>query len=389
MKLLFAVSLLIVFMIVAIRYIYRTRILHRGLRESESRYRAVIQQSAEAIFLICLQSKHVIEANDTFMQLTGYGPDDLPGLTLYDFVDHARKDVDDKIRGILSGGKRFLGERRYLTKDGRRVLMEVNVHVITSGGVDVMCVVARDVTARRKADGELMRYQDELRALASRFALAEEGERRRIAVGLHDTTLQTAAAVQIQLARLKARLPAGDEQAILAEARALVDNIIRETRTLVFELSPPALYESGLVAAIAWLAERFHETTGETCHVRLPDEELGLGREIKVVLYQALCELLANARKHAPGETVDVALRKINGRVSLTVTDSGPGFDPESLGPYSTHEGGLGLFNIRERLDMMGGCIRFRCKKGGGTIIELEVPARLEPASGVADRAEA
>ena len=88
------------------------------LRESEERYRAVVEQAAEGIYLIDADTKHIVEANPEFQRLLGYDPEEVLGLTLYDIVAHDRESIDRNTQLTLREGSQSVGERRYRRKDG-------------------------------------------------------------------------------------------------------------------------------------------------------------------------------------------------------------------------------------------------------------------------------
>ena len=132
----------------------------RALADSEERFRAVVEQSADCIFLIDLDSRAIVEANPALSILLGYTREELLGMTLYDFVDHDREDVDERIREIIAANGAFLGERTYRRKDDERVTMQVSVNMIHYGGREVMAVVSRDVTEVVRAREE-RRHMDE------------------------------------------------------------------------------------------------------------------------------------------------------------------------------------------------------------------------------------
>jgi len=137
---------------------------HR-LRESEELYRSVVEQAAENIFLVDAETRRVIRANATLHHSLGYGPEELRQLTLYDIVASDREDIDRNIRQILDVGRRFVGERQYRRKDGSLIDVEVNAGAISYGGRRALCVVAHDVTGRKKAEEALRRSLNALLAL--------------------------------------------------------------------------------------------------------------------------------------------------------------------------------------------------------------------------------
>src|SRR5215216_2823877 len=147
-----------------------------ALRQSEALYRTVVEQAEENIFLVNAKSRRVLEANDALLRSLGYTEDELKEMTLYDIVAHDQESVDSNIGRIMVEGHRSLGERQYRRKDGSLADVEVNVSAVPYNGEKVMCVVAHDVTERKRAE----RMLEEIR----------EAERNRLARELHDSTLQ-------------------------------------------------------------------------------------------------------------------------------------------------------------------------------------------------------
>ena len=130
-----------------------------ALQESEERYKAIIEQIADCIYLADVETRRILEANQSFQRLLGYSSDEIHELTLYDFVIHEREDIDDKIQQILKGPSYFMGERRYRRKDGTLVDVEVSVSLISYRGRSVFCGLARDITERKKLEEQLLQAQ--------------------------------------------------------------------------------------------------------------------------------------------------------------------------------------------------------------------------------------
>ena len=122
-----------------------------ALKHSEERYRAVVKQSADCIFLVDVKTRRILDSNPALQRLLGYTSDEILELTLYDFVAHEKEDVDEKIRLINVAHDHFLGERRYRKKDGTLVDVEVSVNLISYGEKKAMCIVSRDITQRKQA----------------------------------------------------------------------------------------------------------------------------------------------------------------------------------------------------------------------------------------------
>ena len=157
------------------------------LRESEERYRAVIEQTIEGIYLGAADTKRVLESNEAFQEMLGYTAEELRGMHIYDFIAHDHENIDSVFRSILERGHHFIGERKYRRKDGSIVDVETSATVISYDNSEVLCTVVRDVTERKilKAQLEHRAFHDPLTDLPNRqlfldrlgHALARSGRR--------------------------------------------------------------------------------------------------------------------------------------------------------------------------------------------------------------------
>src|SRR5215210_5796591 len=138
-----------------------------ALRQSEERYRTVVRQAAEGIFVVDIDTKLILEANAAYRDLLGYTAQDMLGLglTLYDVVAHDRESIDDYVSQILQERVHFIGERRHRRKDGSLVDVEVSSSVISYGDGEALCVVVHDITERKRSAERLQRSLDALLGL--------------------------------------------------------------------------------------------------------------------------------------------------------------------------------------------------------------------------------
>ena len=138
-----------------------------ALRQSEERYRTVVKQAAEGIFVVDIDTKLILEANAAYRNLLGYTAQDMLGLglTLYDVVAHDRKSIDQYLEQILEERVQFIGERRHRRKDDSLVDVEVSSSVISYGGGEALCVIVHDITERKRSAERLQRSLDALLGL--------------------------------------------------------------------------------------------------------------------------------------------------------------------------------------------------------------------------------
>jgi PAS domain S-box-containing protein len=127
----------------------------RKLKQSEERHRAVVEQTAEGIYLVDADSRQVVESNAAFQKLLGYTAEELHDMSIYVFVGHDREDVDTRFNQVLTAGSHSFGEREYRRKDGSLVTVEASAGVITYGRRKALCTVVRDVTERKRVEAQL------------------------------------------------------------------------------------------------------------------------------------------------------------------------------------------------------------------------------------------
>jgi PAS domain S-box-containing protein len=235
--------------------------------------------------------------------------------------------------------------------------------------------------ALRQHQQKLLTYQEQLRSMATQLLLAEERERRRIASGLHDRIGQSLAVSKLKLGQLAAELPA-EAATQLGQVRDLIDETIRDTRTLTFELSPPVLYELGLGAALEWLGERLQQQHGLRVELAGSPRSLKVRGDLGVLLFQTVRELLMNVVKHARASVATVTAELADGHVRISVQDDGVGFSTEALEGQDGERGGFGLFNVREHLGQVGGQLEVDSRPGAGTRASIVVPVQDDLVAG-------
>lgn len=266
-------------------------------------------------------------------------------------------------------------EYRVLAADGRVVWVRDIATVVVRNGEPVRVIgVLLDATERKAADEKLLAYQKQLRSLASEMELAEERERRRIAVDLHDHIGQNLALAKIKLDELHDRASASEWASALRELQNLIQQTILDARSLLFEISPPVLHELGLGAALECLAEQFQAQHGIQIQFEEDSEPKPLHHDARAFLFKAVRELLLNVIKHARARHAKVSLQRKDNRLCAVVTDDGSGFNVADLQHHSGKISGFGLFNLRERLDYNGGELMIDSSPGHGARISLIFP---------------
>ena len=239
------------------------------------------------------------------------------------------------------------------------------VLLLIATGVIVPLFVTLFATARRlqDRDAQLHDKQGRLAALAAQLSLTEERERKRLATDLHDNLAQL-----LTLTKMKLQCADG-----FAAAKEYVDQALTYTRHLLGELTPPLLGDkTDLQAAVRWVVQKM-ERHGLQIDVRDEAGTLTLSEELLTVSYQTIQELLFNVLKHAGTKKAALSLARTHDSLVISVTDHGQGFD-SSRGRPPSDEGGFGLLNIRERLELLGGGLEISSTAGFGTCATVTLP---------------
>jgi two-component system, NarL family, sensor kinase len=218
-----------------------------------------------------------------------------------------------------------------------------------------------------------MRNAQRDRELALQHAVdASANERRAIAAGLHDGVVQELAGHSFRMAAaLEGEQPEPVLRDALEDGASGTRNAIRQLRSLLLEIYPPALEEQGLSAALPDLAAPL---TARGVDVSMELEPgLRLPTEVEQLVFRTAQEALRNAAAHAGAGHVDVDVHTADGGVTLRVRDDGRGFDT-AYAAARRSEGHLGLSMLRDLSEAAGGRLRVDSAPGAGTTIELEVP---------------
>jgi PAS domain S-box-containing protein len=344
------------------------------LRESERRYRNLYDE-IPLIYLTTDREGVILSVNAHGARELRYEPEELVHRSILDLVaEEDRPEVETKLQAFAANPRSPMSwEARKLRKDRTTLWASDTIQASRqANGRLGFLVISEDITERKLSEQQILDYQERLKSLAAAVVLAEERERRRIGAGLHDDVGQTLAIVKIKLGELCQSAAGSGSAQKLGEIRDLLDQAIRSTRTLNFELSSPVLYELGLAAALQELGERMERGGGIQFHFRA-DRWRDPGAELAIVLYRSVRELLFNVVKHAQASHVRIAIDAAGDQVRIVIEDDGVGF--AAAGQIFDASGGFGLFTVREQLIHVGGRLEIDSSTGEGTRVRLFAPS--------------
>jgi two-component system sensor histidine kinase UhpB len=212
----------------------------------------------------------------------------------------------------------------------------------------------------------LERLEAERREATGRVLAAQEAERLRISLELHDQVGQELTAVLLGLARLHSQVdpPLRDE---LSDVQEAVRASLEDVRRIALELRPEALDDLGLVSALAVLCERFAQRTGITVSQHVDERLPELSPDEELVVYRVAQEALTNVARHSGADRVEICVRAQDGELAVTVSDQGRGLPEEP-------EAGTGIRGMRERAALIGATLELGpAEAGGGCAVTLLV----------------
>ncbi|HEY8387374.1 MAG TPA: sensor histidine kinase [Parasegetibacter sp.] len=223
---------------------------------------------------------------------------------------------------------------------------------------------------RAKLQQAIIKQQD----LATKAIIeAEENERKRIASDLHDGVGQMMSAVRMNLSAMEQHLTfrSDEQRAKYEKVVALVDESCREVRAVSHNMMPNALLKSGLASAVREFIEKIDHSV---LKVDLYSEGLNerIDSNIETVLYRVIQECVNNVIKHSGANHLDISLVRDEHGISATIEDNGKGFDITDAGKFE----GIGMKNIRSRVEYLKGTVEFDSRPGNGTLIAIHVPIK-------------
>jgi signal transduction histidine kinase len=206
--------------------------------------------------------------------------------------------------------------------------------------------------------------------------MTEERERHRLAQDLHDTVAQCLAGCRYKLETLQADSVVGSRHGQVDECIDFIDQAIKQTRLLMFEYYPRILDESGLETALRSLAQRVQQAHGIQIECIGDGTTDSLGKDLRVLLFRAIRELLINVVKHAKAEHATISIRSAKNQIRVNVADDGIGFDIAGIVDQQEMKNGFGIFSIRERVGRLGGRLELISRPGKGTRAAVEIPGQ-------------
>jgi PAS domain S-box-containing protein len=357
----------------------RRKKLEASLKESEERFRKFTTASQDIIILFDTNGKGLY-SNPAAQKLLGYSHKDFADKPLITTLHPAyRKVVREEVATLLVTNNPPQAREVQIQKNDKSYLdVELNFFCIAlESGKRIVGSIIRDITKRKKAREQLRLSEERLGDLSAMLIKAQDDERRRIAMELHDEFGQSLAALKLQLRGMENRIYEDmnyERSAIvddLCELRQYVNQQIENVRNLSHDLWPMVVDDLGVDAAFDNLISTFLKHVD--IHLDLSIEAIGqfFSTEEQRHLYRLLQESLNNVIKHAEAENIHIIAKQVENDVVLAIHDDGVGFDTTAVATDTGTSRGMGLQAMDERVKILNGTMEIRSKPGTGTSLNF------------------
>lgn len=364
----------------ALRADAESRRAEEALRQSETKYRSLMNSASDAIVLADPQGT-ITEVNQRAVDLLGYSEAELLGLKFaLIHPPQKRRKVREKYQEVLKSGSGRLHEGMVLRRDGLTVPVEITQIMVEYGDQRVVQTIFRDITERQQAEEALRDSEQKLRRLASQLLTIQEKERRRVSRELHDELGQALTVLKIHLVAIENKLRR-DQRGLKASCEKLlsdVDAVIENVRRLSYDLSPSILEDLGLSSSLRYLVEEACRNHQMLYDMTLAEIDTLFSAETKINIYRIFQEALTNIGRHAEADHIEVEISKQSNQVTFHLRDNGNGFDLKEARSRTLNKRGLGLTTMHERALLAGGQLSIWSRKGQGTAITLTIPVQTQ-----------
>jgi len=381
-----------------------------ALRQAKEEWERTFDSVPDLIAIID-KNFRIIRVNKAMAERLGCASNDCVGLICYEQV-HGTESPPAFCPLALADGREHLSEM-HEKRIGGHFLISTTPLTDVQGRMIGTVHVARDITERKKLEEELRRSRDEmearvrertaelfaaneglrkkivehriaaealrqskeqLRILASQILTAQEEERKRIALEVHDVLGSSLSAIKFKVEEALIGIPKEEMPGISNPLEIIIPHIqetIEAVRRIQSDLRPPLLDDLGLLATISWFCRRY-ETIYSGIHVEqmIAIQEEEVPDRLKTTLFRIIQEAMNNIGKHAGADQVHLGLRKVDATIELSIRDNGAGIDLEALSSRENLKKGLGLTSMRERTEFSEGTFSLESAKGRGTVIK-------------------
>ena len=359
-----------------VKVMLRIKQAEDNLKKEVKKYRIMTETLPDAVTTINLNGE-ITYVSPRTVEIFGYNNynEIIGGNAINAIVPEQQDIARNAMADVLKKNMIRDMEFRFVRNDKSQFNGELSASLIKNenGKPIEFIIITKDITDRKMAENEILAYQKKLKNLNYKLSSVEEKERREIAINLHDVLGQSLSTAHIKLSSLSNIKLNPKADKIIKESTELIHAAITESRTLTYDLSPPILFELGLIPAIKWRLEQINKKFDITVNFQCNEKKLNINHDISILLYRIICELLINVIKHADASLIEIKITKEKKYLYFAVIDNGQGFNYQTKTKLN-QQGEFGLFSIKERLDSIKGKFIIESIKEKGTKAVVIIP---------------
>jgi len=362
-----------------IRDITERKEAEEALKESEERYRTLVENAVEALVVLDMEKQKFVSVSDSAAKLFKLSKEKLLNFGPLELSPEFQPDgklssesAMEKLNEAVAGNKPAF-EWTHFDADGNLLPCEIRLVRLPSENKILIRGSIIDITERKKAQDELKQSYESIRYLTDHLQNIREQERIHIAREIHDELGQQLTVLKMDISWLNKKIADADSSVKqkLKNLTEMLNGTVKTVRRISSELRPSLLDDLGLIAAMEWQLKEFEDRSGIKTTFVADETEVELSDSVKTGFFRIFQESLTNIARHANAKNVSTSLKNSDQKIILCIEDDGKGFDKKKIEDKRT----LGILGMKERTLMMGGEYSINSIPGKGTIVLVVVAA--------------
>jgi len=365
--------------------------MEKELYKSQQEFASLFRGNPEALVYVDDKS-NILDVNSRFTQLFGYTLKEVKGRNINsELIYPSVESIEEgKILEKIVLSKGYVSRRKIRRKkDGTLFHVSISASpIIINNRVKGVLALYKDITEQMQNEERLQDYlkqiekdRKNLKRLSKKLINTQEEERRKISETIHDDIGQNITAIKINMSVIEETIKSHALHKVkerLLETKSQLEQVFEQLRKLNIDLRSPLLRDLGLVSALHAYVNRYKKRE----NIDIDFEEINfkkrLNKEVEIVIFRIVQEAFTNISKHACANNIYLRLENKKSKVCVLIKDNGKGFNTKDVRDLEELDKGLGLIEMRERIETIGGNLDIKSSLGKGTQLLIEIPVGLE-----------
>lgn len=259
--------------------------------------------------------------------------------------------------------------------NGNIVWLETLISTLTENGeITSLVSASRDITQWMTDKKKIENYQSSLQKLTREISMIEEKQKKEIAANIHDHLSQSLVISKMRISDLEKKKELKNYYEDLDFIKNHISKALENSRKITYELSPPIIYQLGIIDALDWFADETKEKYKIDFNFTTNTDSIELTEFKSILLFRSIQEAVTNTLKYAKASLITLDVNKTSEKVTVTLVDNGKGFDTKILNDNISSKSGFGLFAVKERIRNLSGKLDISSEIGVGTKIKITIP---------------